>query len=158
MPQRLDLVLTKEALAQRHDELARLFLCEIQVNPNLVKKREERVRILANIGLEGTDGDAVLALEELGVDNAAVVSGDLEVGYPSEGPYDAIVIEGAVEHLPSGLLDQLKDGGRLVAVEAGRPSHAVVWRRLGRHFDRRVAFEAAAPAAPGFEKKQEFVF
>ncbi len=101
---------------------------------------------------------ATKTLEELGVDNAAVVTGDLEVGYPSEGPYDAIVVEGAVEHLPSGLLDQLKDGGRLVAVEAGRPSHAVVWRRLGRHFDRRVAFEAAAPAAPGFEKKQEFVF
>lgn len=98
------------------------------------------------------------ALEELAADNAAVVTGDLEIGYPSEGPYDAIVVEGAVEQIPSSLLDQLKDGGRLVAIEAGVPANAVVWKRLGRHFDRRVAFEAAAPAVPGFEKKKEFIF
>jgi len=97
-------------------------------------------------------------LEKLGTDNAAVVTGELEVGYPSEGPYDAIVIEGAAEEVPAGLLDQLKDGGRLVTVEAGLPSHAVVWRRLGRNYDRRVTFEAAAPTAPGFARKKEFVF
>lgn len=102
--------------------------------------------------------EATKALDELAADNAAVVTGELEVGYPSEGPYDAIVVEGAVEQIPSALLDQLKDGGRLVAIEAGVPSHAIVWQRMGRHFDRRVAFEAAAPAVPGFEKKKEFVF
>ena len=101
---------------------------------------------------------ATRTLEELGVDNAAVVTGELEVGYPLEGPYDAIVLEGAVEQVPPALLDQLKDGGRLAVIEAGMPSHAVVWRRLGRSFDRRVAFEAAAPAAPGFAVKKEFVF
>lgn len=101
---------------------------------------------------------ATTALAELAADNAAVVTGELEVGYPSEGPYDAIVIEGAVEQVPPALLDQLKDGGRLVAVEAGVPSRAIVWKRMGRKFDRRAVFEAAAPAVPGFEKKKEFVF
>lgn len=101
---------------------------------------------------------ATKALETLAADTVAVVPGELVVGYPSEGPYDAIVIEGTVEHVPPALLDQLKDGGRLVAIEAGVPSRAVVWKRLGRHFDRRVAFEAAAPAVPGFENKKEFVF
>ncbi|HRY08054.1 MAG TPA: protein-L-isoaspartate O-methyltransferase [Hyphomicrobiaceae bacterium] len=113
------------------------------------------------VTLEGDSAladEATKALDQLGADNAAVVTGELEVGYPSEGPYDAIVIEGSVEQIPAALLDQLKDGGRLVAVEAGVPSHAVVWKRMGRHFDRRVAFEAAAPAVPGFEKKKEFVF
>lgn len=101
---------------------------------------------------------ATKSLADLGADNTAVVTGDLEVGYASEGPYDAIVIEGAIEQLPPVLLDQLKDGGRLVAVAAGLPSHAVVWRRTGRLSDRRVAFEAAAPALPGFERKFQFVF
>ena len=101
---------------------------------------------------------AAKALNERAADNSAVVTGNLEVGYPSEGPFDAIVVEGAVEQVPSALLDQLKEGGRLVAIEAGVPAHAVVWKRMGRHFDRRVAFEAAAPAVPGFEKKKEFVF
>lgn len=102
--------------------------------------------------------EATKTLEALGADNAAVVTGELIVGYPTEGPYDAIVLEGTVEQVPPALLDQLKDGGRLVAIEAGLPSRAVVWTRLGRHFDRRVAFEAAAPTIPGFEKKKEFVF
>lgn len=101
---------------------------------------------------------ATKSLADLGADNTAVVTGDLEVGYASEGPYDAIVIEGAIEQLPPVLLDQLKDGGRLVAVAAGLPSHAVVWRRTGRLSDRRVAFEAAAPVLPGFERKFQFVF
>lgn len=101
---------------------------------------------------------ATKALEELGVDNAAVVTGDLEVGYPSEGPYDAIIVEGTIDAMPPGLLDQLKDGGRLVAIESGIPSEGVIWRRMGRTFDRRIAFEAAAPVVPGFQKNREFVF
>ena len=41
---------------------------------------------------------------------------DLVDGYPEQKPYCLIVINGAVEHLPEKLLDQLIDGGRLVAV------------------------------------------
>lgn len=97
-------------------------------------------------------------LEQLGHVNAAVVTGSLNNGYASEGPYDAIVVSGAVETVPAVLLDQLKDGGRLVAVMAGLPPRATVWRRIGRSFDRREAFEAAAPALPGFEVSKDFVF
>ena len=98
------------------------------------------------------------SLEALGLVNAAVVTGSLENGYAAEGPYDAIVVAGAVETMPAMLLDQLKDGGRLVAVGAGLPQRAVIWRRSGRSFDRREVFEASAPAMPGFEVRKEFVF
>lgn len=101
---------------------------------------------------------ATKALEGLRIDNVAVVTGDLEIGYPTEGPYDAIVIEGAVADVPAALLDQLKDGGRLVAVMAGTPGRTTVWRRSGRSFDRRHVLEAAAPMLPGFEPKAAFVF
>lgn len=110
------------------------------------------------------ESDPVLAetasktLDSLGFDNVAVVTGSLDAGYPAEGPYDAIVIAGAVEVVPPALLDQLKDGGRLVTILAGVPGQATVWRRIGRHFDKRKAFESAAPAMPGFEAKREFVF
>lgn len=110
------------------------------------------------------ESDATLAesasktLDALGFDNVAVVTGNLDTGYPSEGPYDVIVIAGAVSTMPPALLDQLKDGGRLVAVLAGLPGRGTVWRRIGRHFDRREAFDAAAPEMPGFEAKREFVF
>lgn len=110
------------------------------------------------------ESDAALAetagqtLESLGFDNVAVVTGSLDAGYASEGPYDVIVVAGAVSVMPPALLDQLKDGGRLVAVTAGLPGRGTVWRRIGRHFDRREVFDAAAPAMPGFEARREFVF
>ena len=102
---------------------------------------------------------AARALEQQALDNVAVVTGDLELGYPSEGPYDAIVLEGIVQTVPEHLLDQLKDGGRLVAVvEDGPIGKATVWCRIGSAFSPREAFVAGAPALPGFVKPPSFVF
>lgn len=110
--------------------------------------------------------DAVLAksagetLVAHGVDNVAVVTGALPRGYPEEGPYDAILVSGLVNEVPESLLDQLKHGGRLVAlVSAGEKLAQVVrWQRFGELFDQRVLFEASAPVLPGFEKAAQFVF
>ena len=46
---------------------------------------------------------ATRSLAALGISNAEVVTGSLEVGYPSAGPYDAIVLEGAVGFVPESL-------------------------------------------------------
>ncbi|HRD75131.1 MAG TPA: protein-L-isoaspartate O-methyltransferase [Hyphomicrobiaceae bacterium] len=98
-------------------------------------------------------------LADLGINNTAVVAGSLTSGKASEGPFDAIFINGSVEEVPAAILDQLKDGGRLVTVEphdgVGR---AVQWRRSGKTYGRRVAFDAAAPRLSEFDKKREFVF
>jgi protein-L-isoaspartate(D-aspartate) O-methyltransferase len=45
-----------------------------------------------------------------------VVTGPLVEGHAKAGPYDAILIFGGVEDLPGALLDQLRDGGRIVAI------------------------------------------
>lgn len=98
------------------------------------------------------------ALSNLGFDNVAVVTGPLVAGYPQEGPYDAIFVGGRVEQMNPDLLDQLKDGGRLVAVRGtARHARAVIWRRIGASFDEQEAFEAGAPLLPGFEKAHSFV-
>ena len=114
------------------------------------------------VGLEcdaGLADQAGKALDEAGVDNAVVVKGALLDGYPNEGPYDAILINGAITEMPSGLLDQLKDGGRLVTIQAGEGlSRAVQWRRFDTNFDQRRIFDAAAPVLPGCEMTREFVF
>ncbi len=97
--------------------------------------------------------------EKLGLDNIVVVTGQLEAGYPSEGPFSAIILEGAVSKVPESLLDQLKDGGRLVAVvENGSVSKAVVWHRFGENFDRSTAFEVSSPSLPGFSAPATFDF
>jgi protein-L-isoaspartate(D-aspartate) O-methyltransferase len=54
-------------------------------------------------------------LAELGVDNVTVRAGDGYRGWPEEAPFDAIVLTAAPPEVPQPLLDQLAEGGRLVA-------------------------------------------
>ena len=94
-----------------------------------------------------------------GLDRVKLVAGDLAVGAAGDGPYDAILVNGAVEEIPAALLDQLKDRGRLAAIliEKG-VGRATLWRRYGMQFDRRALFDAGATLLPGFERRAEFVF
>jgi protein-L-isoaspartate(D-aspartate) O-methyltransferase len=88
-----------------------------------------------------------------------VVEGNLADGWPADGPYDAIVVEGAIEGVPTLLIDQLKDGGRLVAIVGkGRAGRATLWRREGGAFGRVDIFDANADLLPGFQKAHEFAF
>ncbi len=103
--------------------------------------------------------EAARVLQALGSDNVAVVQGPLETGYPAEGPFDVIVLEGAAAAVPDALLDQLKDGGRLVAIVSdGRTGRANLWRRTGGTVSAGDGFDAAAPFLPGFGPTRRFVF
>ncbi len=87
-----------------------------------------------------------------------VHTGPLSAGGAAQhGPYDAICIEGAVEHLPDGLADQLKDGGRMAVLFAEGALGVV---RIGYKIDGRMnwrfAFNAGAPVLPGFERQAAF--
>jgi len=102
---------------------------------------------------------ATKTLTDIGADNVAVVTGPLTAGFEQEGPYDAILVTGAIGIEPAALLDQLKDGGRMVAVVAsGGLGRVVQWRRTGATFASRTLFEASAPVLAGFARKAEFVF
>ena len=111
------------------------------------------------------ESDAALAeratgiLGGLGFDNAVVVHGPLQAGYAAEGPYDVIVLEGAVGEIPPALFDQLRDGGRLVAVEGyGNAGVARLHVKVDGIVTGRRAFNAAVKPLPGFEKAPAFVF
>ncbi|WP_319773896.1 protein-L-isoaspartate O-methyltransferase [Breoghania sp.] len=123
--------------------------------------------VLARIAnsVVGVEGDEALAnassetLAEQGIDNAAIVSGNPTEGLASEGPFDVILIEGAVDQIPEALIRQLKDGGRLVAIK-GRGGSAEAIRVLSSEgkTSSRPAFNASAPILPGFENESNFVF
>ena len=104
--------------------------------------------------------EARLNAAALGLANAAIVESALPGGAASDGPYDAIVLKGSIAIEPEALLDELKDGGRLVAVVRGEGGlgKATIWRRLGRSHDQWTAFDAAAPKLPGFEPALAFTF
>ncbi len=53
-------------------------------------------------------------LELLGYRNVEVLDGDGSLGWPSEAPFEAIVVGGASPDIPNELIDQLAEGGRLV--------------------------------------------
>ncbi len=96
---------------------------------------------------------------ELEADNAAIVTGPLPGGYASEGPFDVILLNGSIAVVPEGLLGQLKDGGRLVAIIAAQGfDQAIVYRNEAGRVSHRPAFDAGGPPLPGFERKKEFVF
>jgi protein-L-isoaspartate(D-aspartate) O-methyltransferase len=113
----------------------------------------------------GLEEDATLAqqaqsmLAEADVANGKVVSGPLALGAPKDGPFDVIVLEGAAEIIPRALVDQLKNGGRLLCVLGRGPgSKAMLYRLIDGDFSGRPVFDAAAPLLPGFAKQPSFVF
>ncbi len=102
--------------------------------------------------------EAERALSEASADNVAVINGALADGAPKHGPYDVVLIEGAVQDIPEALVDQLKEGGRIVAIFLeGALGTARMGYKGGRSVSWRFAFNATAPVMPGFEKRREFV-
>jgi protein-L-isoaspartate(D-aspartate) O-methyltransferase len=54
-------------------------------------------------------------LRRLGYSNVTVIQGDGYKGWPEQAPFDRIVVTAALPEIPQALIDQLADGGRLVA-------------------------------------------
>ncbi|NIM27599.1 MAG: protein-L-isoaspartate(D-aspartate) O-methyltransferase [Gammaproteobacteria bacterium] len=53
-------------------------------------------------------------LARLGYGNVEVKFADGYYGWPEKGPFDAIIVTAAANHIPPPLVEQLKPGGRLV--------------------------------------------
>jgi protein-L-isoaspartate(D-aspartate) O-methyltransferase len=66
----------------------------------------ERIPELAKISTE--------RLRRLGFSNVRVLLGDGTLGWPEQAPFDAIVVTAAGPIVPPALLEQLREGGRLV--------------------------------------------
>lgn len=101
-------------------------------------------------------------LSDLGIDNVAVMEGALIEGYPKQGPYDVIVFDGAVPEVPQAIIDQLAEGGRLVAVVGGGDDktmgHVVIMTRYHGVVSSTDMFQAGTPMLPGFETSAGFSF
>lgn len=101
--------------------------------------------------------EAQSILSEQGADNAAVIFGALAEGAAKSGPYDIIILQGGAEQVPDGLIEQLREGGRIAAIFAEGTLGVV---RIGHKIDGtmnwRFAFNAGAPVLKGFEKSRAF--
>ncbi|MEO5774488.1 MAG: protein-L-isoaspartate O-methyltransferase [Sphingomicrobium sp.] len=116
--------------------------------------------LLARVGLNVTavESDPGLAAQAraLGI---AVVEGNLDRGHKAEAPYELILIDGAIEHVPAAIVDQLADGGRLgtALIERGI-TRLIVGRKTGGAFGYLSINDAGVPALPGFSRPPTFTF
>lgn len=131
--------------------------CGLGYSTAVLARMAEAVVAVESDAAMATEAEALLA--EASVDTAVVIGGDLAAGDAGHGPYDVIIIEGAIEVLPEGLAAQLKPGGRIAAifVDGARgqarlglgTAGGIAWRRI---------FDATAPVLPGFERTKAFEF
>jgi len=72
----------------------------------------ERIKTVADLSRKN--------LLQIGINNVVVIEGDGTLGYPENAPYNGIIITAATPEVPQPLIDQLADGGTLVAPVGGR--------------------------------------
>jgi protein-L-isoaspartate(D-aspartate) O-methyltransferase len=107
----------------------------------------------------GVECDPALAAQARTVVGIRLVEGPLEIGAAAHAPYDAIVIDGAVDFVPEALIAQLAPDGRLTtAINENGVSRLAVGRRGGTGFALVPFIDAEAVTLPGFVRPREFAF
>lgn len=97
-------------------------------------------------------------------DNVTVIEGDGAQGWPSQAPYDVILLSGSVPEIPQALLAQLKVGGRLLAVVGEAPlmqARLVTCVAEGNsegNFQSVNLFETSIPRLRNVPERGKFVF
>lgn len=111
------------------------------------------------VALEEDEASAAIATRTL-LDVGAPVSvrrGKLNEGAAGDGPFDAIVMNGAVEVMPAALFAQLKESGRLVCIlRRDGLSRAMLYLKADGDIGNLALFDAAAPLLPGFAEVPQF--
>lgn len=98
--------------------------------------------------------------------NIECVQAPLVEGVSVRAPYDVILIQGAVEFIPQSFSDQLREGGRLLALEhvaQAKTGYAglgklVEYRKINNMLYRTMLHDASAPLIAAFRMPKPFIF
>lgn len=100
------------------------YVYTIEIDPHLADEASERLR-------------------RLGYGNVEVRTGDGHDGWIEHAPFDAILVTAAAEDVPHPLMDQLKNGGRMV-IPLGTPFGPQELTFIEKH-DRNVTTKSLMP-------------
>ena len=103
---------------------------------------------------------ALTNLQGAGISNVDLRMADGSAGASDAGPFDAIVLGGSVYEVPQALLDQLKVGGRLIAIVGEEPvMQATLYTRTSASaWDHKALWDTTAPRLLGFKQPSRFTF
>ena len=116
--------------------------------------------VLKAIGLEvvALEADEALAsaAQAAGIDTAV---GDLAKGWPKGAPYDLILLDGAVEDIPSALGKQLAPNGLIIgAIDDRGVTRLIVGSCANGAIGWRSIADSDVEPLPGFERPKAFIF
>jgi protein-L-isoaspartate(D-aspartate) O-methyltransferase len=102
---------------------------------------------------------AIHLLDDLKVDNVTFITNQMAKAYQVKRQYKAILINGAVAEIPSYILGQLAEGGRLtVVIQNFEPvGKATLFMRKDAVVSHRQFLDANIPFLPGFEPRPAFI-
>ena len=94
---------------------------------------------------------AKVRVKSLGIKNVVFKHADGAEGWKTQAPFDAILVAAAPHAVPKQLLDQLKDGGRLVAPigPEGKQELLRLTRRGDQYIRERLGFVSFVPLVGG---------
>jgi len=137
------------------DELVLDLGCALGYSSAVIARMAEAVVAVEDSKDLASEAESLLG--DAGADNVAVVQGALAEGAAKHGPYDVIVLQGAVQQVPQGIIDSLKDDGRIAAIFMEGPLGICrIGHKSGGALNWRDAFNAVAEVLPGFEAQPEF--
>lgn len=95
-------------------------------------------------------------LKRLGYKNVKVRAGDGYKGWPEAAPFDTIIVTCAPDHVPQPLIEQLKDGGRMVIpVGASYDQKLFVLEKRGEKVERRAVLPVLFVPMTGRERQEQ---
>lgn len=99
-------------------------------------------------------------LQRAGISNVEVRQADGSKGVPVEGPFDVIVLSGSVAEVPHKLLEQLRTGGRLMAIVGDAPvmRATLITRTSAVEYLTHQGWDTLAPRLLNFPEHSRFHF
>ena len=99
------------------------------------------------------------AIKKNGIDNIVFINNPMIEGCSEQGPFNAIIIEGAIDEVPPKILNQLEDNGRLIAMINNKGvSNVIEYQKKNNIFTDRFLFSCTAPRLKCFDKRKSFSF
>lgn len=153
---RVEARLVQEVKVQRHEKVLLIGAATGYIAALLAHKAQRVVALEADAGLAA---QAQANLKRTGLANVTVLNQDGAAGVAAEAPFDVILLAGSVAAVPQALRDQLKAGGRLLAIVGEEPvMRAVLTTRSDAGFGSVELFDIVTGRLPGFAEAPAFSF